>query len=95
MLAAPETVEAAIQAGQQATAEEHSRLLRRRAERSHAPWAISATHLAQALLAPRADADKQFRLALDIPKASSLPPLGPDAGPRGAFSPEGVDRAVL
>lgn len=71
LLAAPDTAEAAIQAGQPATAEEQARLLRRWAERSHAAWAVSATHLVQALLASGADAEKQFRLALDVPGAPS------------------------
>ncbi len=73
VLAAPDTAEAALQAGQRATAEEQARLLRRWAARSHAPWAVSATHLIQALLASGADAEKQFRLALDVPGAASRP----------------------
>ncbi len=73
MLAAPDTAEAALQAGQRATAEEQARLLRRWAARSHAPWAVSATHLVHALLASGADAEKRFRLALDVPGAASRP----------------------
>ncbi|MFD3621330.1 ATP-binding protein [Streptomyces sp. NPDC058676] len=73
VLAALDTAEAALQAGQRATAEEQARLLRRWAERTNAPWAISATHLVHALLASRADAEKQFRLALDVPGAASRP----------------------
>ncbi|MEH0424328.1 ATP-binding protein [Streptomyces sp. B21-083] len=71
LLAAPDTVEAAIQAGQQARAEEQSRLLRRWAQRTGAPWAVSARHQVHALLASGADAEKEFRLALDVPGASS------------------------
>jgi DNA-binding CsgD family transcriptional regulator len=73
LLAAPDTAEAAVQAGQRATAEEQERLLRRWAERSHAPWAVSATHLVHALLESGADADKHFRLALEVPGAQSRP----------------------
>lgn len=73
VLAAPDTAEAAVQAGQRATAEEQARLLRRWAERTEAAWAISATHLVHALLASGADAEKQFRLALDVPGAESRP----------------------
>ncbi|WP_329333727.1 AAA family ATPase [Streptomyces sp. NBC_01352] len=73
LLAAPDTAEAAVQAGQRVTAEEQARLLRRWAERSNAAWAISATHLVHALLASRADAEKQFRLALEVPGAESRP----------------------
>ncbi|MCX4852454.1 LuxR C-terminal-related transcriptional regulator [Streptomyces canus] len=71
--AASDTAEAALQAGQRATAEEQARLLRRWAERTEAAWAVSATHLVHALLASRADAEKQFRLALDVPGAASRP----------------------
>lgn len=73
MLAAPDAAEAALQAGHRATAEEQARLLRQWAERTNATWAISATHLLHALLASRADADKQFRLALEVPGAASRP----------------------
>ncbi|UUU26975.1 ATP-binding protein [Streptomyces sp. DSM 40750] len=73
VLAAPDTAEAALQAGQRATAEEQARLLRRWAERTEAAWAISATHLVHALLASGVDAEKQFRLALDVPGAESRP----------------------
>ncbi len=73
VLAAADTAEAALQAGQRATAEEQARLLRRWAERTGAAWAISATHLVHALLASGADAEKQFRLALDVPGAASRP----------------------
>ncbi|GCB43937.1 hypothetical protein SNL152K_1222 [Streptomyces sp. NL15-2K] len=73
LLAAPDTAEAALQAGQRATAEDQARLLRRWAERTEAAWAISATHLVHALLASGADAEKQFRLALDVPGAASRP----------------------
>ncbi|MFI5877583.1 AAA family ATPase [Streptomyces sp. NPDC051445] len=73
LLAAADTAEAALQSGQRATAEEQARLLRRWAERTGAAWAISATHLVQALLASGADAEKQFRLALDAPGARSRP----------------------
>ncbi|MGP4052774.1 AAA family ATPase [Streptomyces sp. 2A115] len=73
LLAAPDTAEAAVQAGQRATAEEQAWLLRRWAERSHAPWAVSATHLVHALLESGADADKHFRLALEVPGAQSRP----------------------
>ena len=73
LLAAPDTAEAALQAGQRATAEEQARLLRRWAERTNAAWAISATHLVHALLASGADAEKQFRLALEVPGAASRP----------------------
>ncbi|MFI5874335.1 AAA family ATPase [Streptomyces sp. NPDC051445] len=73
VLAAPDTAEAALQAGQRATAEEQARLLRRWAERTDAAWAVSATHLVHALLASGADAEKRFRLALDVPGARSRP----------------------
>lgn len=73
VLAAPDTAEAALQAGQRATAEEQARLLRRWAEQTGAAWAISAAHLVHALLASGADAEKQFRLALDVPGAASRP----------------------
>ncbi|MDQ0760267.1 helix-turn-helix transcriptional regulator [Streptomyces canus] len=73
VLAAPDTAEAAVQAGQRARAEEQARRLRRWAERTGAAWAISATHLVHALLASGADAEKQFRLALDVPGARSRP----------------------
>ncbi|MFJ8778748.1 helix-turn-helix transcriptional regulator [Streptomyces sp. NPDC102476] len=73
VLAAADTAEAALQAGQRATAEEQARLLRRWAERTGAAWAISATHLVHALLASGADAEKQFRLALDVHGARSRP----------------------
>ncbi|MCX5335992.1 MULTISPECIES: AAA family ATPase [unclassified Streptomyces] len=73
LLAAPDTAEAALQAGQRATAEEQARLLRRWAERSNAAWAVSATHLVDALLASGADAEKHFRLALEVPGAQSRP----------------------
>ncbi|MFF0087462.1 helix-turn-helix transcriptional regulator [Streptomyces canus] len=73
VLAAPDTAEAALQAGQRAAAEEQARLLRRWAERTEAAWAISATHLVHALLASGADAEKQFRLALEVPGAASRP----------------------
>ncbi|WP_327731680.1 helix-turn-helix transcriptional regulator [Streptomyces sp. NBC_00487] len=73
VLAAPDAAEAALQAGHRATAEEQARLLRQWAERTNATWAISATHLLHALLASRADADKQFRLALEVPGAASRP----------------------
>ncbi|PAZ17596.1 LuxR family transcriptional regulator, partial [Streptomyces sp. SA15] len=73
LLAAPDTAEAALQAGQRATAEDQARLLRRWAERTEAAWAISATHLVHALLASGADTEKQFRLALGVPGAASRP----------------------
>ncbi|MFI6935155.1 AAA family ATPase [Streptomyces sp. NPDC050287] len=73
VLAAADTAEAALQAGQRATAEEQARLLRRWAERTGAAWATSATHLVHALLASGADTEKQFRLALDVPGARSRP----------------------
>ncbi|WP_371583872.1 helix-turn-helix transcriptional regulator [Streptomyces sp. NBC_01314] len=73
VLAAPDTAEAALQAGQRETAEEQARLLRRLAERTNAAWAISATHLVHALLASGADTEKHFRLALEVPKAASRP----------------------
>ncbi|MFE9442543.1 response regulator transcription factor [Streptomyces sp. NPDC006602] len=73
VLAAADTAEAALQTGQRATAEEQARRLRRWAERTGAAWAISATHLVHALLASGADAEKQFRLALDVPGARSRP----------------------
>lgn len=73
VLAAPDTAEAALQAGQRATAEEQARLLRRWTEQTGAAWAISAAHLVHALLASGADAEKQFRLALDVPGAASRP----------------------
>ncbi|MEV0221195.1 AAA family ATPase [Streptomyces sp. NPDC050704] len=73
VLAALDTAEAAVQAGQRATAEDQARLLRRWAERTNAPWAVSATHLVQALLASGADAEKQFRLALEVPGAQARP----------------------
>ncbi|WP_328767142.1 ATP-binding protein [Streptomyces sp. NBC_00286] len=73
LLAAPDTAEAALQAGQRATAEEQARLLRRWAERTNAAWAVSATHLVHALLASGAAAEKQFRLALEVPGAASRP----------------------
>ncbi|WP_371579754.1 helix-turn-helix transcriptional regulator [Streptomyces sp. NBC_01314] len=73
VLAAPDTAEAALQAGQRETAEEQARLLRRWAERTEAAWAISATHLVHALLASGTDAEKQFRLALEVPGAASRP----------------------
>ncbi|MFI5679688.1 helix-turn-helix transcriptional regulator [Streptomyces cellulosae] len=73
VLAAPDTAEAALQAGRRATAEEQARLLRGWAERTDAAWAVSATHLVHALLASGADAEKQFRLALDVPGARSRP----------------------
>ncbi|ULR48437.1 ATP-binding protein [Streptomyces deccanensis] len=73
VLAAPDTTEAALQAGQRATAEEQARLLQSWARRTDAAWAISATHLVQALLASGTDADKEFRLALDVPGARSRP----------------------
>ncbi|WP_078492523.1 ATP-binding protein [Streptomyces yerevanensis] len=73
LLAAPDTAEAALQAGQRATAEEQARLLRRWAERTEAAWAISATHLVRALLESGAEAEKQFRLALEVPGARSRP----------------------
>ncbi|WP_260327788.1 hypothetical protein [Streptomyces sp. Ag109_O5-1] len=52
---------------------EQARLLRRWAERTDAAWAISTTHLVHALLASGADAEKHFRLALDVPRARSRP----------------------
>ncbi|WP_217241634.1 helix-turn-helix transcriptional regulator [Streptomyces sp. AC555_RSS877] len=73
VLAAADTAEAALQAGQRPMAEEQALLLRRWAERTNAPWAISATHLVHALLASRADAEKQFRLAQEVPGATSRP----------------------
>ncbi len=73
VLAAPDAAEAAIHAGQRAQAEEQARLLHRWADRTDAAWAISASHLVQALLASGADAEKQFRLALDVPGARSRP----------------------
>lgn len=73
VLAAPDTAEAALQAGQRAIAAEQARLLRRWAQRSGAAWAISATHLVGALLASGADAEERFRLALDVPGARSRP----------------------
>lgn len=73
LLAAADTAEAALQAGQRATAEVQAQLLRRCAQRTGAAWAISATHLVHALLASGADAEKQFRLALDVPGARSRP----------------------
>ncbi|WP_328778923.1 AAA family ATPase [Streptomyces canus] len=73
LLAAPDTAEAALQAGQRATAEEQARLLRWWAERSNAPWAVSALHLVHALLESGAEAEKHFRLALDVPEAQSRP----------------------
>ncbi|PAZ13613.1 LuxR family transcriptional regulator, partial [Streptomyces sp. SA15] len=73
VLAALDTAEAALRAGRRATAEEQARLLRRWAERTNAPWAISATHLVHALLASREDAEKQFRLALEVTGAASRP----------------------
>ncbi|WP_405560052.1 AAA family ATPase [Streptomyces canus] len=73
VLAAPDTAEAALQAGQRATAEEQARLLRRWAERTDAAWAVSATHLVHALLESGTEAEKHFRLALDVPGAQSRP----------------------
>ncbi|MEV0225291.1 AAA family ATPase [Streptomyces sp. NPDC050704] len=73
LLAAPDTAEAALQAGQRATAEDQARLLRRWAERSNAPWAVSALHLVHALLESGPEAEKHFRLALDVPGAQSRP----------------------
>ncbi|WP_326670966.1 helix-turn-helix transcriptional regulator [Streptomyces canus] len=73
VLAASDTAEAALQAGQRATAEEQARLLRRWAERTGAAWATSATHLVHALLASGTEAEKHFRLALDVPGAESRP----------------------
>ncbi len=73
LLAAADTAEAALQSGQRATAEDQARMLRRWAERTGAAWAISATHHVQALLAAGAGAEKQFRLALEVPGARSRP----------------------
>ncbi|GAA2345798.1 transcriptional regulator [Streptomyces violaceusniger] len=73
VLAALDTAEAAVQAGQPAKAEEQARLLRRWAERTNAAWAVSAMHVVQALLASGAEAEKQFRLALEVPGAASRP----------------------
>ncbi|MFF0087268.1 ATP-binding protein [Streptomyces canus] len=73
VLAALDTAEAAVQAGQTETAQQQARLLRRFAERTHAAWAVSAMHVADALLASGAEAEKKFRLALEVPGAASRP----------------------
>ncbi|MFB7629470.1 AAA family ATPase [Streptomyces sp. NPDC056149] len=73
VLTALDSVEAAVQAGQLTTAEHQARLLRRCAERTKADWVISAMHVAHALLASGAEAERQFRLALEVPGAASRP----------------------
>lgn len=73
ILAAPDTVEAALQAGRPQTAEAQVRTLQRWADRTHAPWAVSAVHLGHALLASGDDAEKSFRLALEVPGAADRP----------------------
>ncbi len=73
VIAALDTVESAVHAGRPEAAEQHARLLRQWSERSRAPWAVSGTYLADALLAQGGDVERSFRLALDVPGAQSRP----------------------
>ena len=73
ILAAPDTIEAALQAGRPKTAETQVRAVQKWADRTHAPWAVSGAHLAHALLASGSDAEKWFRLALEVPGAADRP----------------------
>ncbi|MEU6918426.1 ATP-binding protein [Streptomyces olindensis] len=73
VLAALDTMEAALRAGQPEAAEPQARLLRDWAEHTSAPWARSAAHLARALLTPGPDAEQWFRRALEVPGAASRP----------------------
>ncbi|MFC0105938.1 ATP-binding protein [Kibdelosporangium aridum] len=73
LLAAVDTVEAAVHAGQPEAAEPHERLLRDWAERTDAAWAVSAVHLTQALLTTGPEAEDAFRRALAVPGAAARP----------------------
>ncbi|KJK48644.1 hypothetical protein UK23_16490 [Lentzea aerocolonigenes] len=71
LLAAVDTVEAAVHAGQPDAAEPHANLVRDWAERTGAAWAVSAGHLTRALLT--SEPEEEFRLALAVPGASARP----------------------
>ncbi|MCX5205518.1 AAA family ATPase [Streptomyces sp. NBC_00237] len=72
LLAAADTVEAAVRAGRPEAGEAALRTLRSWADRTGAAWAIAAAHQSTALLA--ADrAEEEFRAALDVPGASDRP----------------------
>ena len=73
ILAAPDTIEAALQAGQRETAKSQLRMLHRWAELTRTPWAVSAAHLGHALLSSGAEAEHSFRLALEVPGAMTRP----------------------
>ncbi|MFD4907797.1 helix-turn-helix transcriptional regulator [Kitasatospora purpeofusca] len=68
-----DTIESAVHAGRPEAAEPPARLLRQCSEYTRAPWAVSGTHLAHALLTQGAAAERSFRLALDVPGAPSRP----------------------
>ncbi|MFI1976888.1 helix-turn-helix transcriptional regulator [Streptomyces wedmorensis] len=73
ILAAPDAIEAAVQTGQRKTAHRQLHLLQRWAERTAAPWTVSAAHLGHALLASDGTAEDCFQQALDVPGAGIRP----------------------
>ncbi|MCX4908973.1 AAA family ATPase [Streptomyces sp. NBC_00878] len=73
VLAAMDTIEAAVHAGQPEAIEPQARLLHDWARRTDAAWAVSAVHLTRALLASGPEAEDSFRLALAVPGATSRP----------------------
>lgn len=73
VLAAMDTIEAAVHAGQPEVAEPSTQLLHDWVQRTKAAWAISALHLARALLASGDEAEDSFRLALADPSATARP----------------------
>ncbi|MGW7417352.1 AAA family ATPase [Streptomyces sp. NPDC054863] len=72
LLAAADTVEAAVRAGRPEAGEPALRTLRAWADRTGAAWAVAAAHQSTALLV--ADrAEEEFQYALDVPGAADRP----------------------